>query len=1533
MEAKLIVVSGKANMGEVKLRLPMKIGRGKTSHLIISHPSVSREHCHLLEVDGLLVVRDNHSSNGVYVDGKQVTEAVIRPGQMLSIGPLTFRADYVPEGDLRKVEEEDRRRHLADTATLESDELEKLRSEWEQSPQNPPLKKPNVAASGKKPTPAGAAPPAIGKSVEARLPAPAAPAPAPAAPHVRDTAEVDLDEFLREEFGAKPAASPPAKPSDVDAASPPTAPATSPSAPSESVAPPAPVEAPHKTEIEPDFDFLAGLDGAPVAAPSESKFAAPAESLKFEPAPESSAAPTFEPEAETPLDVATPFATFTPAAPSPSADVEPSAISPEATSDDPFAFLNPPEAVAPNLDSAAPAIDDTPGSDDPSAAPAAPESPTLDDFDFGSEHEDAAAPAAPIGPPPQWELPGVQPPAVSAAAAEPSFDKLFEEPHAAAPAEEARLPSFDAEPEVELEPKIDFGASPPDAPTSAPVAETAPPPVDAPSSEVMVPEFGGDAPSIDREAAELVSDSPALAAAEDDLVEPAATDPFDFLNDQPPSTAADAASFSEFAVDEIRTTDEVVEPAASPEAIEPADVAAGAAEIEAQGSDVPDSNVAATSNESPEAIDDAALLDFLSGGTGANAAEANRPTEPTTDWSQFDVGAEPAAESTTAPVSAGETDRASQESDDALFDFLSGPPDATVAAEPAPPEWPESTTEPAAATIEPAVERTEFTPFEPTIDFGGPASAAATDAIFEAPAPAPTESSEPEEKSPFDFSRNLFEGFEAPAAGPAEDVAPSAASSVSDFTAFALDRSPAESDAPGSEASPAPVAAESSTTEEPASPDAPSGPPFPAVSAGAALKKTVVSPATKKTSLFDKLRMLLAGGKSKKSAPAKRPAGAKPSKPSGVSKRAATSEDEDLLGRGPKLTSQSVRSFDDAPIPLFDDAPESASAKTETDAPAAEGWKPADAPIPLWDDVAVSTPDVTTPDVTTSEVAAPSDIAASPDIPTPSSDAVGPSVETPSADVLDFDSPSFDMPSVEESPAAEPDAEAFAWDVAAATTGPKAEPAPGPELEETLNFATPTSASSAEPFDFAAFDVGVVPDAKEAVEPVVEPKGDTDATAAASFDVAARDVPQSDEFALPEAAAEAAMQEAFDLTTEPGPAEPVVLESAAVAAAEPVETAFDFLSTEHEATESELKSDSPSIEESSLEPVVAADVASSNETSNDVPSETPAPASLREPEFTAPPRPRAVDVDLRFSPSMRTLGALRLRAPRIDVPHMEPEAPAGRPAPTRSSQPAARLTEGLFAREAESSPPAPPPEFDDSPATPTAAESPRWESFDVDPPATELTAPEAVDVAPVAAPGPDIDLNFAARDGSAESSEVSGPESVASPEVAPSADEPAHDPPVDAWAGVESDSAGMEADFEFERSLAADVRDDAVFSLDELQIDTGDAPGADEPLNLDAVSFSSEPSAEATAVPDAPAIVDDVPAADAAPVAAGPTWNVVPSPIVEGPPAIVDQQSSAAAPPAAKSPTQPAPGGGAKPTSGNAVDQELEDFLSDLGMK
>ncbi len=103
MEAKLIVVGGKANKGEIDLKLPTLIGRSREAQLTIAHPMVSRQHCEIYEVDGLLMIRDLGSLNGTVVEGQRISEAPLCPANEFTVGPLTFRTEYEYDGDLDAV--------------------------------------------------------------------------------------------------------------------------------------------------------------------------------------------------------------------------------------------------------------------------------------------------------------------------------------------------------------------------------------------------------------------------------------------------------------------------------------------------------------------------------------------------------------------------------------------------------------------------------------------------------------------------------------------------------------------------------------------------------------------------------------------------------------------------------------------------------------------------------------------------------------------------------------------------------------------------------------------------------------------------------------------------------------------------------------------------------------------------------------------------------------------------------------------------------------------------------------------------------------------------------------------------------------------------------------------------------------------------------------------------------------------------------------------------------------------------------------
>jgi hypothetical protein len=119
MQVKLIVIGGRASKGEIVLTLPAWIGRHREATLTVGHPKVSRWHCELIEVKGDLVVRDTGSTNGTFVDGSRVQESIVKPGDRITIGPLTFVAVYEPgEGSALRAQAESRKTPAAGLAKL-----------------------------------------------------------------------------------------------------------------------------------------------------------------------------------------------------------------------------------------------------------------------------------------------------------------------------------------------------------------------------------------------------------------------------------------------------------------------------------------------------------------------------------------------------------------------------------------------------------------------------------------------------------------------------------------------------------------------------------------------------------------------------------------------------------------------------------------------------------------------------------------------------------------------------------------------------------------------------------------------------------------------------------------------------------------------------------------------------------------------------------------------------------------------------------------------------------------------------------------------------------------------------------------------------------------------------------------------------------------------------------------------------------------------------------------------------------------------
>lgn len=90
MEARLIMFKD-----DERRDFPVKsgkvvVGRRLECDLRIPTNDVSREHCEISSNGVILKVKDLGSSNGTFVNGRRVTEAQLKAGDKLGVGPVVF---------------------------------------------------------------------------------------------------------------------------------------------------------------------------------------------------------------------------------------------------------------------------------------------------------------------------------------------------------------------------------------------------------------------------------------------------------------------------------------------------------------------------------------------------------------------------------------------------------------------------------------------------------------------------------------------------------------------------------------------------------------------------------------------------------------------------------------------------------------------------------------------------------------------------------------------------------------------------------------------------------------------------------------------------------------------------------------------------------------------------------------------------------------------------------------------------------------------------------------------------------------------------------------------------------------------------------------------------------------------------------------------------------------------------------------------------------------------------------------------------
>lgn len=78
------------------------IGRSKDNTLVLAHPLISRNHCTIDKVGEIFKVVDHHSTNGTFVNGKQIKHQSLKENDLVQIGPFRF---IVQNGEFKQADD------------------------------------------------------------------------------------------------------------------------------------------------------------------------------------------------------------------------------------------------------------------------------------------------------------------------------------------------------------------------------------------------------------------------------------------------------------------------------------------------------------------------------------------------------------------------------------------------------------------------------------------------------------------------------------------------------------------------------------------------------------------------------------------------------------------------------------------------------------------------------------------------------------------------------------------------------------------------------------------------------------------------------------------------------------------------------------------------------------------------------------------------------------------------------------------------------------------------------------------------------------------------------------------------------------------------------------------------------------------------------------------------------------------------------------------------------------------------------------
>lgn len=89
-----LTVAGDPGRPPILIEGTITIGTDSSNVLVLDHPTVSRFHCAVERIGGVVEIVDRDSRNGTYVNGVRVASAAVTVGAKLQIGEITIALDF-----------------------------------------------------------------------------------------------------------------------------------------------------------------------------------------------------------------------------------------------------------------------------------------------------------------------------------------------------------------------------------------------------------------------------------------------------------------------------------------------------------------------------------------------------------------------------------------------------------------------------------------------------------------------------------------------------------------------------------------------------------------------------------------------------------------------------------------------------------------------------------------------------------------------------------------------------------------------------------------------------------------------------------------------------------------------------------------------------------------------------------------------------------------------------------------------------------------------------------------------------------------------------------------------------------------------------------------------------------------------------------------------------------------------------------------------------------------------------------------------